>query len=408
VTAAATPLWRNRAFAMFWVAQSLSYTGSQVSELAIPLTAALVLGTGAGQMGVLSAAELLPPLALGLLAGVLVDRFRRASLLLWCSLGQALLLATIPVAAALRVLTLPQLYAVAFLTASLTLAYGLAATAYIPVLVHRRQLAAANSVISLSDTAPSVVGPGLAGLLVQLLTAPLAVAADAISFAVAAVLLLGARRPEPAPAPAGRLVISVRDGVAGFLRRPGLWAPTAAMGCHGLFYGGVLALYVIYLVRELGLTPALLGLVLAVATVGPALAAVAAGPVSRRFGTERAQVAAAALFAGNFLVPLAAGPLWLVVLLLVAARGSVGLGAVFLSITRSTSLQRTVPAEQIGRVNAIVNLVEWGPLPAGSLLGGVLGQWLGLRPALIVLAAGGLTALPWVVVAAVRRTADDC
>jgi MFS family permease len=402
VTADATPLWRNRAFAIFWVAQSLSYTGSQVSEFAIPLTAALVLGAGAGQMGVLSAAELLPPLALSVLAGVLVDRFRRASLLLWCSLGQALLLATIPLAAQLRILTLPQLYAVAFLTASLTLVYGLAATAYIPVLVERRQLAEANSVISLSDAAPSVVGPGLAGVLVQLVTAPIAVAADAISFAVAAVLLLGARRPEPTPAPAGQLATSVRDGVAGFLRRPGLWAPTAAMGCHGLFYGGVLALYVLYVVRELGLTPALLGLVLAVATLGPILGAVAAEPISRRFGNDRAQVVAATLFAGNFLIPLAGGSVWLIVLVLIVARGSVGLGAVFLSITRSTSLQRTVPAEQIGRVNAIVNLVEWGPLPTGSLLGGALGQWLGLRPALIVLAAGGLTALPWVVIAALR------
>jgi len=113
-------------------------------------------------------------------------------------------------------------------------------------------------------------------------------------------------------------------------------------------------------------------------------------------------VAATAMFAGNFLVPLAGGPLWLIIGALIVGRGAVGLGAVFLIITRSTRLQQTVPPEQIGRVSAIVNLVEWGSLPIGSLLGGLLGQALGLRPALFVLAAGGMTAVPWAVAAALR------
>lgn len=220
------PLWRNRAFSVFWAAQSISNTGTQVSELAIPLTAALVLGAGPGQMGVLGAAEMLPPLVLSLLAGVVVDRFRRAALLVWCCTGQAVLLSTVPLAARLGALSLSQLYAVAFLSGALTLVSGLAAAAYLPVLADRRQLVAANSAMVLSDAAPSVVGPGLAGVLVQLLTAPVAVAADAASFVVAAVLLLGARRGEPRPAPSGRLVVSLRAGVASFFERPGVWAPT--------------------------------------------------------------------------------------------------------------------------------------------------------------------------------------
>jgi MFS family permease len=310
------PLWRNRSFSIFWLAQSLSYTGSQVSEFAIPLTAVLVLGARPGQMGVLGAAEMLPAVVLSLVAGILVDRVRRAPLLIWCSLGQGVLLATLPLAALLGVLTLPQLYVLAFLAGSLRLVYGLAATAYIPILVDRRHLVAANSSMVLSDTGPSIVGPGLAGVLVQLLTAPIAVAADAVSFVVAAALLLGARRPEPAPEPAGRLVGSVRDGLTGFLTRPGLWAPTAALGSHALFYGGILALYVLYAVRELGLTPAVLGLVFGAATVGPALAAIGAVPVTRWLGSGWPQVTAAALFAGNLLIPLAGGPRWLIVLLL--------------------------------------------------------------------------------------------
>src|SRR5215813_11068 len=396
VAAAALPLWRNRPFSIFWTAQLLSYAGSQVSEFAIPLVAVLSLRAGAGQMGVLGAAELLPPLVLSLMAGVVIDRFRRASVMLWSGLGQALLLATIPLGTLAGVLTLPQLYVVAFLTASLALGYGLAATAYIPVLVDRRQLVAANSAMTMSDALPSVVGPGLAGLLVQLLTAPIAVAADVASFLVAAAVLLAARRPEPEPTPAGRLANSFRHGLAGFVQRPGVWAPTAAMGTHALFYGGILALLVLYAVRDLGLTPAQLGLVYAVATARPILAS--AGPATRRFGFGWTSVAAAALFAGNLLVPLAAGPPVLVLTCLVAGRCLVGLGAVFLSITRTSVLQDSVRPDLVGRVNAVVHLVEWGPLPLGSLLGGLLGQALGLRPALFVLAAAGMAAVPWVLV----------
>jgi MFS family permease len=395
-------LWRNRAFSLFWLSQTISYAGSQVSEFAIPLTAALTVGASAAQMGVLGAAELLPPLALGLLAGVVVDRFPRASLLVWCSAGQALLLATIPLAARAGVLGLPQLAAVAFLTASLALLYGLAAAAYLPALVGRRQLLAANSALSLADAAPSLAGPGVAGVLVQLLTAPVAVAADAVSFVVAAALLLGARRPEPPPGPSEPLAGSLPDGLASFLHRPSLWAPTAALGWHNLFYGGILALFVLYVVRELGLRPAELGLVFALSTLGPMLAAVVALPVTARFGVRWPPVAAAALFSSDLLAPLAGGPHWLVLALL-TGRGLVGLAAVFLQIVRSAVLQQTVPAGRLGRVNAVIHLVEWGPLPVGSLLGGALGQLLGLRPALLVLAgAGAAGALPWVLVPAIR------
>jgi hypothetical protein len=194
------PLWRNRPFAFFWVAQVLSNTGTQVSELAIPLTAVLVLSAPPAQMGALTAMEALPSLVLGLFLGVLVDRVRRGRLLVWCNVGQGLLIGTIPAAAVLGVLTLPQLYIVMFAAGGLALAYGFAHTAYIPVLVtDRRQLSAANSSVELSDSVTAVGGPGLGGLLVQLLTAPIAVAVDAGSFLVAAVVQRAGRRADPPP-----------------------------------------------------------------------------------------------------------------------------------------------------------------------------------------------------------------
>jgi MFS family permease len=176
-----------------------------------------------------------------------------------------------------------------------------------------------------------------------------------------------------------------------------------AQGSHNLFYGGILALLVVYALREVGLTPAQLGIWLAVATFGPALAAIGATPVTRRFGVRWTPVAATGLFAADFLYPLAGGQLWLALVLLILARGLVGLGAVFLIIVRAAVLQQTVPSRLVGRVNAVNHFVEWGTVPLGSLLGGVLGQLLGLRPALFLLAAGGLAAsLPWVVVSAAR------
>jgi len=196
--------------------------------------------------------------------------------------------------------------------------------------------------------------------------------------------------------------VSFREGFAAVLARPGLWAPAAALGSQGLFYGGILALVVLYAVRDLRLAPAELGLAYAISTFGPLLAGIGAAPATRRFGVRWTPVIATALFAANFLTPLAGGPRWLVIVML-AGRGLVGLAAVFMQIVRSTVLQRTVRAELTGRVNAVIKVAEWGTVPIGSLLGGVLGQALGLRPALLVLAAGGVIAsLPWVVVPAVR------
>src|SRR5919197_3186814 len=155
---ATVPLWRNRPFAAFWVAQVLSNAGTQVSELALPLTAVLLLDAGPAQMGALTALEAAPSLVLGLFLGVRVDRVRRARLMVACNLGQGLLIGTIPLAAAFGVLTLPQLYVVTFAVGGMALAYGIAHTAYIPVLVtDRRQLTAANSSVALSDSVTAVV-----------------------------------------------------------------------------------------------------------------------------------------------------------------------------------------------------------------------------------------------------------
>lgn len=398
------PLHRNRPFALFWVAQVLSNTGTQVSELAVPLTAVLVLAAGPAEMGVLAAVEALPSLVLGLLVGVLVDRVRRGRLLVWSNVGQAVLIGTIPIAAGFGALTLVQLYAVTFLVGGLALAYGLAHTAFVPVLVSDpRQLTAANSSVALSDSVTAVGGPGLGGLLVHLLTAPVAVAVDAVSFLVAAVLQLGGRRLDPRPPPSTvRIGGSLREGMAAFAGNRGVVALTLAKGVPDFFHWGVLALYVLYAVRELQLSAATIGLIAMAAALGPVLAGVVAEPVSRRFGTSWPSVVAAVLLGGNLLVPLAAGPGWLVVTMVAAGQFLLGLGVVYLVIVRATMLQQAVQPHLLGRVGAVIRLVEWGPGPIGGIVGGMLGEALGLRTGLVVLGVGGLLGVPWVLLAAVR------
>jgi len=397
------PLRRNRPFAFFWSAQLLSNAGTQVSELAIPLIAVLTLSAGAAEMGVLTALESLPSLLLAVFLGVLVDRVRRGRMLFWCNIGQGLLIGTIPLAAAFDTLTMTHLYIVTFAVGSLALAYGLAHTAYIPALVtDRRQLTAANSSIALTDSVTAVAGPGIGGVLVQLLTAPVAIAVDSASFLVAAVLQAMGRGPDPAPVSKSRFGLSLRAGFVAFRRRPGIVAITASKGSFDFFHWGVIALYILYGVRELGLSAAEIGAIAVLGSLGPLLAGVITTPVSRRFGTTWTSVVAAVLLGGNVLIPLAGGPHLLVIVTIGIGQLLLGLGVVYLIIVRATMLQQTVEAEMLGRVGSVIRLVEWGMGPLGGLFGGLLGSALGLRPALLILGIGSLSAVPWVVVAVAR------
>ncbi|MBB6569792.1 MFS transporter [Kribbella sandramycini] len=403
------PLRRNRPFAFFWTAQLLSNAGTQISELAIPLIAVLALSAGPAEMGVLTALESLPSLVLALFLGVYVDRLRRGRLLFWANIGQGVLIATVPIAAAFGWLTMGQLYVVTFAVGSLALAYGLAQTAYVPVLVtDQRRLTAANSSMALTDSITAVAGPGLGGVLVQLLTAPIAIAVDAASFFVAALLQALGRGPDPRPIQQqSRFGTSLREGFTAFRAQPGIVAITAGKGCADFFHWGALALFVLYAVRELGLSPAAIGAIAVLGSLGPLLAGVLTTPVSRRFGTAGPAVVAAALFGGGLLTPFAAGPDLVLIAIIGLGQFLLGLGIVYLIIIRATLLQRTVDPALLGRVGAVIRLVEWGTGPVGGLFGGFLGATLGLRPALIVLGIGTLAAVPWLVVAAARGHLND-
>ncbi len=395
---------RNRGFAFFWVAQLLSNAGTQVSELAIPLIAVLTLSAGPTAMGVLTALESLPSLLLVLFLGVLVDRVRRGRMLLWCNLAQGVLIASIPLAAAFELLTLTQLYVVTFLVGGFALAYGLAHNAYVPVLVtDRRQLTAANSSIALTDSITAVGGPGLGGVLVQLLTAPVAVAVDSASFLVAAILQALGRGSDPAPTTRTRFGLSLREGFTVFRQQRGIFAITAGKGTFEFFQWGTIALYILYAVRDLGLSAAEIGVIAVIGSLGPLLAGLITPKVSKTFGTTWTSIVGAILLGGNLLIPLATGPHLAVIATIGIGQFLLGLGVVYLIIVRSTMLQQAVAPDLLGRVGAVIRLVEWGPGPFGGLTGGLLGTALGLRPALLILGIGSLSAVPWITTAALRN-----
>jgi len=368
-----------------------------VTTLALPLTAALTLGANAAQMGLLSAAQTSPAVLFGLFIGVWVDRVRRRPVLIAANLARALLIGSIPVAALLGVLGMPQLYAVAFLSGTSTIFFVVAYPAFLPSLLSADHLIEANSKLHGSSAVAQIAGPGLGGLLVQLLSAPFALAIDALSFLVSIGCMLQIRAPEASPPSAS---LDVRGEVAAGMRQvwhePLLRPATLATAVGALFstMGG--AVYVLYATRELGIGPAALGGIVAAGGPTALLGAILSGRIVGRFGAGPALVASRLLSGGMaLLVPLAGGPALLAVGLLALSRAGDGLAGAVNDVILHTLTQTIPPPTVQGRVNATVRVVAYGAMAAGALMGGFLGQVIGLRPALAIAAAGLVGVALW-------------
>lgn len=407
VAGARPSLWHHRDFIKLWAGQTVSELGSYITRDGVPLLAILTLGATPVQMGLLSALGGVPVLVFGLVAGVWVDRLRRRPLLIAADVGRAAVLATIPAAALLGVLRIEQLYVVIVLAGLLGVVFQVAYRAYLPVLVERRSLIDANSKLAFSSSATEIVGPGLTGVLVQAITAPIAMLIDAVSFLVSAVSLALIRRPEPAIVPAGERRPAGREiaeGVRAVIHDPVLRALTLSLATQeffGAFFG---VLYGLYAIRELGLGAALLGLTIGVGGLGAVLGALLAGPATRRLGLGRTMIGALLLgTASALLIPLARGPLWAATGMLMAGQ-LVGDSLRTVYDINDTSLrQAIVPDRLLGRVSATTQLLSAGLSPLGALLGGVLGQAAGPRTTLFIAAAGLMVSTGWLVASPVRR-----
>jgi MFS family permease len=398
------PLLReNIVFRRFWLGQTISLLGDQVSLIAVPLTAVLVLDANASQMGYLVAAELTPNLLFALHAGAWIDRRgRRRQTMIFTDLARAGLIATVPLAYAFDALTIQQLYIVAFAAGTMTVLFSVSYASLFIALVEREHYVTASSWLAGSRAFSFIAGPSLGGLLVQALKAPFALIVDAVSFLFSA-LFLGSISPEEPPteqAERGHVVAGIRY----VLRNSTMRASLLATATINLFNFIFWALFILYAVRELGVRPGTLGLVLGAGAVGGLIGSIVTTRLSRRIGIGPAFLFGCIVFpVPLLLVPLAGGPMWLVLAMLFLAEFGSGLGVMILDISAASIFAALVPPRLRSRVSGAYTLVNYGVRPVGSLIGGFLGTVLGLRPALWIASVGAILGFLWLLPSPIPR-----
>jgi len=404
-------LWRHPDFLRFWAAASVSLVGDAVTRLALPLVAITILDATPVEVGILGAAQLGPFLLIGLPSGAIIDRIGRVlRLMVFADVARAVVLLSVPLAYAAGMLSLVQLYAVAFTIGALSVFFDNASSACLPSLIERPQLVDGNSKLEVSRSSAQIAGPGLAGVLIELTSAPAALIADAVSFLASATLIIGIRQPaRAAGAPPKGLRIGAlgREVVAGtryLLRHPDLRAIALTTTTANFFRSALVAVLLIYLVREAGASPGAIGLALALGNVGFLTAVLVVPAVTRRLGLGRTMRVAVSAFGPAALLVAAAPPRWAVVAAAVMVLvDSFGIG---LHGVNQVSLRQAVTPEPLrGRVAATLRLGLMGAIPLGTLFGGALGTLTGLRPALWIAAAGMfLAAVPYAVSSTGRLT----
>ncbi len=382
-------MWRNGAFVRVWTAGAISVFGSLITNLALPFTAILVLDAGPLEIAAIRGLGMVSALLVGFAAGAWVDRLRRRPVLIWADLGRAALLGSIPIAAYGGWLTLAQLLVVAAASAVLTTFFDLADHAYLPAIVDRADLVRANGALSAASSTAEFAGFGVAGFLIQALTAPIAIAIDAVTFLVSGLLLLSVRRPEPPPPPTADrepILDEIRAGLRVVAGDPSLRALIAsAMGLAAM-YGVAGATWLLFVTETLGLNPATIGIIAATGGIGSLAGSLAADRSVRRFGLGRVAVGSLLLAAlGSLLTPLAPAGLPLVALGCLLGQQLIGdAGAVAYEISETSFRQGRVPARQLGRVNATVHVATVLAQLVATMLGGVIGATIGLRVSLFV------------------------
>jgi MFS family permease len=401
-------LWRHSDFLKLWSAETVSQFGTQVSQLALPLVAILVLDASAFEVAALGTVEFLPFLLFTLPAGVWVDRLRRRPILIAGDFGRAALLATIPAAYLLDVLTLGQLYVVGFLVGTLTVFFDVSYQSYLPSLVEREQIIDGNSKLEISRSAAQLGGPGLGGLLVQALTAPYAVLADAISYLGSGIFILAIRKDETAPERATKdgagssLWAELKEGLRFVLGNPNLRAQAGCTATSNFFFTFGFSIIVVYFVRTLGLSPGVIGLVLSLSAVGSMVGALTARRISDRFGIGPTTIATTLLQGPAFLL-IALAPKSSPYPFLVSGGLVLGFVIVVYNIVQVSYRQAICPPRLQGRMNSVMRFMVWGTIPIGSLAGGAAAGIVGLQNTIVIGAVGGSLSFLWILLSPQRH-----
>ena len=393
-------LWRHHDFVRLWSAAAVSAAGTQVTLLALPLTAILVLQASAFEVAALATAATVPNLALGIPAGIWLDRVPRRPVMIAADFGRAGVLASVPVAYVLGVLTLPQLYLVALIGGSLNVLFEIASGAYLPSVVAPAQLVEANAKLQAATVAAQAAGPSIGGALVTLLSAPIAIVVDAVSFVISGSLITSATRDQVHRAPQPKMTslrAEFREAARYLLShpylRPLLFGHALANAALGLLWGIV----IVYAVRALGLAPGTIGVILSLGQVGGVIGAAFARKIAERLGVGRVVVASFFLFGPATLLMATATEQTAIVFVTVGwtleslARSLYGVSA-------TSVRQALVPDRLQGRLIGLTTTAGTGAFPLGALLGGALAAAFGLREAMFF--AAGAAVLPFAAVAA--------
>ena len=381
-------LWRHPDFLRLWSAETISQLGTQVTLLALPLAAIDIIHASAFEVAVLAGVEYLPFLLVSLPAGVWVDRLPRRPILVAGDLARAGLLASVPIAYALDALTIWQLYGVGFFVGIATVFFDVAYQSYLPSLVERRQLVDGNAKLEISRSAALVGGPGLAGVLVDLLKAPVAILADAVSFLGSALFIFRIRKAERVPSrdtqASRRMRHELAEGLRYVLTHAYLKNIAACTALFNFFGNVGFAVLLVFARRELDLTPAQIGLAFMLGNVGPLLAAFSANRLSQRLGVGPTIIGAAAVGGPMFLlIPFAphgtAAVSFLAAVIVVG-----GFCNVVYNVTQISLRQAITPERIQGRMNSVMRFIVWGTIPLGAFVGGALTTVIDLKATLIV------------------------
>jgi MFS family permease len=385
------PLLADRPFRRYWSAQTISQFGDQISSVALPLAAVLVLHAGAAQMGYLVALEWLPSLVFAAPAGGWIDRLgHRRAIMIAADLGRAALLASIPASYAAGVLTIGQLYGVAAGAGTLSILFTVSDATLFVAVVPEQAYVDGSSLVNGSRALSYVGGPSLGGLLVQVLSAPFTVAADALSFLGSAFFL---SRIHPAEPPADRAGGSLSAGVSFIRHSPVMRVTLVVVATINFFMFMFSALFLLYAVRDLHLQAGVLGLVLGSGAIGGVLGSLVTKRLAGRVGIGWAYVLGCLCFTVPvLLVPLAAGPRALVLGMLFVAEFGAGFGVMVLDISVGSIFAVIIPDQIRSRVMGAFQAVNYGTRPLGALAGGTLGSLAGLRPTLWIAIGGAVAA----------------
>ncbi|NGO81715.1 MFS transporter [Streptomyces sp. YC504] len=397
-------LLREQAFRRYWTGQTVALVGDQIALLAIPLAAVVVLGADAAEMGWLKTAELLPALLLNLPAGAWADRqAQRRRIMIGTDLARAALLCSLPVAYALDALTLVQLYAVALGVGALTVLFDVCNVVVFTALLPTERYVQGNSLVNGSRSMAWLGGPGLGGLLVGLLSAPVALLTTGLTYLLSAERLsrIAPVEPPPAEPEPGHFTAGIRWALREPLMRSMFGATATVQFFNFIFH----TLFVLYATEELGLSAGMFGAVLSVAAVGGVIGAVCSGAVVRRIGIGPSIVTGFATFTiPLMLIPLADGPTVLVLGMLFAAEFISCAGVMLVDIASGSLQMALIPDGLRSRVLGAFRTVTHGFRPLGAVAGGALGTLIGLRPALWIGTAGAVLSAVWLLGSPIART----